>query len=68
MSCPAKEENGGNTEAAPWFSTEESIDALIKDDSLTIPPLDPRKFEAGPGTEPNNQNMPAASDMRAARA
>jgi hypothetical protein len=55
--------NGGNTEAALWFSTKESIDALIKDDSLTIQPLDPRKFEAGPGTEPNNQNMPAASDI-----
>ena len=59
--------NRGNTEAALWFSTKESIDALIKDDSLTIQPLDPRKFEAGPGTEPNNQisrQRPTSSSFR----
>jgi hypothetical protein len=55
--------NGRNTEAALWFSTKESIDALFQDESLTIEPLDPAKFEAGPGTEPNNQNAPAASDL-----
>jgi HKD family nuclease len=55
--------NGRNTEAALWFSTKESIDALLQDESLTIERLDPAKFEAGPGTEPNNQNASAASGL-----
>ena len=32
-------------------------------ESLTIQRLDPAKFEAGPGTEPNNQNATAASAL-----
>jgi hypothetical protein len=55
--------SGRNTEAVLWFSTKESIDALVQDESLTIEPLDPAKFEAGPGTEPNNQNTQAAPDL-----
>jgi HKD family nuclease len=55
--------NGRNTEAALWFSTKESIDALFRDESLTIELLAPAKFEAGPGSEPNNQNAPRASDL-----
>jgi hypothetical protein len=55
--------NGRNTEAALWFSTKESIDALLQDQSLTIERINPAKFEAGPGTEPNNQNARAASDL-----
>jgi len=54
---------GRSTEAALWFSTKEPIEVLIKDESLNVELLDPRKFEAGPGTEPNNQDGPAASDL-----
>src|SRR5262249_42279153 len=54
---------GRNTEAALWFSTKEPIDVLVKDKSLDIGLLDPKKFEAGPGTEPNNLNGQLASDL-----
>jgi HKD family nuclease len=55
--------SGRNTEAVLWFSTKDSIDALVKDESLTIEPLDPAEFEAGPGTEPNNQDAHAIPDL-----
>jgi hypothetical protein len=54
---------GRNTEAALWFSTKEPIDVLVKNELLDMELLDPTKFEAGPGTEPNNQNGPVASDL-----
>jgi hypothetical protein len=49
---------GGNTETALWFSSKDSIDELIKDDALDVQLLDPRKFEAGPGSEPINMGQP----------
>jgi hypothetical protein len=55
--------NGRNTEAALGFSTKEPIDVLVKDESLNIELLDPKKFEAGPSTEPNNQDGAASSDL-----
>ncbi len=55
--------SGRNTEAVLWFSTKEFIDALVRDESLTIEPLDPAKFEAGPGTEPDNQNNQATPTL-----
>jgi hypothetical protein len=54
---------GGNTETALWFLTKEKIDALFDDDSLAIELLDPKKFEAGPGSEPNNQFDSTVSDI-----
>ena len=53
---------GRNTEAALWFSTKEFIDALIKDESLTIQPLDPANSRQGQG---RNQTItyPAAPTL-----
>ncbi len=47
--------DGGNTESVLWFSSEETAETLFKDDALTIEAIDPAKFEAGPGEEPNNE-------------
>ena len=48
--------DGGNTESALWFSSEETAETLFKDDALTIEAIDPAKFEAGPGEEPSNKD------------
>jgi hypothetical protein len=55
--------NGRNTEAALLFSTKEPIDVLVNDESLNIERLDPKKFESGPGSEPNNQKTVGPSDL-----
>ena len=48
--------DGGNTESALWFSSEETAETLFKDDALTIEAIDPATFEAGPGEEPKNKD------------
>ena len=48
--------DGGNTELALWFSSEETAEALFEDDALTIDAIDPAKFEGGPGEEPSNKD------------
>jgi hypothetical protein len=55
--------NGGNTETALWFSSEEAIDTILKDDSLTIDAIDPAAFEAGPGHEPGNEDDGTAGSL-----
>ena len=60
--------NGHNTEAALWFSTEETIDAILKSDELIIESIDPSKFEFGIGEEPTNRNFPPMPEFRLASA
>jgi hypothetical protein len=54
---------GGNTEAALWFSTKEPIDVLVKDESLDVELLGPEQFEAGPGNEPKSERTEATSGL-----